>query len=228
MGLTKTCRYCGRSGWFLSVSANELCDTCEPTYVPQIIRHLQIIRESQNLVETGKTLKTKVGRCEDVVANATALLPFEEKGVPTCSPPPSALIEAYTAERTAVVVEHTQEEVRKILTKAELKTSPRTKINAATKAVLKLDEARNEWGVDHPQLDAMEDTVRGFIHRAELDGYLEAAEKAEFKGQKKKALDQYQEALYFLRTDHVPDDEQSAQIADMERKIETLREELDG
>lgn len=51
---------------------------------------------------------------------------------------------------------------------------------------------------------------------------LEAARKAEFKGQKKKALDQCQDALYFLYNDEIDDSLQAEKIVEIEAKISEL------
>jgi len=57
-----------------------------------------------------------------------------------------------------------------------------------------------------------------------LNKYLEEAGKAEFKGNLKKALDQYQEALYFLKNDDVDDILQSKEIASIESLVTKYRE----
>lgn len=51
---------------------------------------------------------------------------------------------------------------------------------------------------------------------------LEKAEKAEFKGQNKKALDAYLEALFVLRKDKIPDTEQAHEVDMIEGKIANL------
>ncbi len=71
-------------------------------------------------------------------------------------------------------------------------------------------------------MDQLEARVRRFSHQTQLNAYLEAARKAEFKGQKKKALDQYLEALYFLRSDEIDDSLQAEKISELEAKISEL------
>ena len=61
-----------------------------------------------------------------------------------------------------------------------------------------------------------------------MSGYVETAEKAEFKGNTKQALDQYLEALYFLKTDDVDDQLQAAEIARISRKIAELGGSVGG
>lgn len=72
------------------------------------------------------------------------------------------------------------------------------------------------------KLDEMEIKVRKFLHETQLNAFLEEARKAEFKGNKKKALDQYKEALYFLRNDEIDDSLQAGKIKEIEKKISEL------
>ena len=51
---------------------------------------------------------------------------------------------------------------------------------------------------------------------------LEAARKAEFKGDKKKALDRYYDAVYFLRRDDVKDSLEEDIIGEIELKVKEL------
>ena len=70
--------------------------------------------------------------------------------------------------------------------------------------------------------ETIELELKSLIHKTKLDKFLEAAKKAEFKGNKKKAIDQYQEALYFIRNDDVPDDQQGQYIEKIESKLKEL------
>jgi len=216
------CKWCGKSGWLLRVSTNGMCNVCESVHVPVVMRKWQILQESEQLVKAGKTLKTRLGRCDDIIRIAGELIPYEQKGITTTLPPPSKFRSAYIEERQEIVTDHIKSEVQKILTKAELRATPRTTISEATKAVLKIDEARNEHGVDNSTLDDLEHMIRRFIHTTELNGYLAEAEKAEFKGNARRALDQYQEALFFLRNDEIEDQLQSDRIGEIEQKIRKL------
>jgi hypothetical protein len=55
-----------------------------------------------------------------------------------------------------------------------------------------------------------------------MAAYMEKAEKAEFKGQQKKALEQYYEALYYLKHNEVDDVLKAEHIAGLEQKIRSL------
>ena len=49
------------------------------------------------------------------------------------------------------------------------------------------------------------------------------ADKCEFKGEWKKAVSAYQDVLYFLKRDHIPDEEQAEQLAEIEDKIAEMQ-----
>jgi len=166
-------------------------------------------------------MKTRLSRCDLLIEHAQALLEHEHKGIPTVSPSASQLLSEYTAMRDQIVLEGVTAEVEKALAKAEISATPRTSINEANKALLKIQEGKQELR-DKAKLDQLEARVQRFSHETQLNAYLEAARKAEFKGQKKKALDQYQEALYFLRSDEIDDSLQVEKIGEIEAKISDL------
>jgi len=166
-------------------------------------------------------MKTRLSRCDLLIEHAQALLEYEHNGISTVSPSPSQLLSEYTDMRNQIVLEGVTAEVEKALNKAEIAVTPRTSINEANKALLKIREGKQELR-DHAKLDQLEARVRRFSHETQLNAYLEAARKAEFKGQKKKALEQYQEALYFLKTDEIDDLSQAEEISKIEAKISEL------
>lgn len=215
------CKMCGRKGFFLAVSVNGLCNACERIVVMDVQQRRRIIDDCMKLVAESKNMKTRLSRCDLLVEHAQALLEYEHKGIPTTSPSPSQVLTEYTAMRDQIVLEGVAAEVEKVLAKAEIAATPRTSINEANKALLKIREGRQELH-DQAKLDQLEACVRRFSHETQLNAYLEAARKAEFKGQKKKALDQYQEALYFLRSDEIDDSLQAEKIAEIEAKISEL------
>lgn len=215
------CKMCGQKGFFLVVSANGLCNSCEPIVVMDVEQRGRIINDCVELVAESKNMKTRLSRCDLLVEHAQALLEYEQKGIPTISPPPSELLTEYTPMRNQIVLEGVTAEVEKALAKAEIAATSRTSINEANKALLKIRDGKQELH-DQTKLDQLEARVRRFLHQTQLNAYLEAARKAEFKGQKKKALDQYLEALYFLRNDEIDDSLQAEKISELEAKISEL------
>ena len=168
-------------------------------------------------------------RAQLIIDHARELVPYEERGIPTLSSPPSELVAEYRTKRADILVETLQDTAEQARTKSGLASTPSGKVNPLAKLVLDVQAARAEYAdvaeVDG-RLDDLERSAEQLHHHARLRTFVEAAEKAEFKGQLKKALDQYQEALYFLRTDDVPDSAQSEEIATMEAKIGEIKNTL--
>ncbi len=72
----------------------------------------------------------------------------------------------------------------------------------------------------------MEKHLKDRIQATQLEAFLEAARKAEFKRQAKKALDSYYDALYFLKHDEIDDVHQAEHIRMIEEKILALGGEI--
>jgi len=105
--------------------------------------------------------------------------------------------------------------------KAEVAATATSKQNALGAGLLKVREIMQNHE-DVIAIGGIELELKTLMRKAKLDGFLEAAKKAEFKGNKKKAIDQYQEALYFIRNDDVPDDQQNEEIRQIEAKLKDL------
>jgi len=215
------CKMCERKGIFLSVSENGLCKSCESIVVMDIQQRVRIINDCIKLVNESKNMSTQLSRYDLLREHAQALLKYEHKRIPTISPSPSKFLSEYTTNRDQIVLEGVTAEVEKVLAKAEIATTPHTSINEANKALFKIIESKKELN-DQAKLDQLEARIRHFSHEKQLNEYLEAARKAEFKGEKKKALDRYQEALYFLRNDDIDDSLQRGKICEIEAKISEL------
>lgn len=220
-----TCNWCNKSGIFVFVNKDSLCGTCEKIVYIDVQQRLRIITESQELIMKSKKLDTKLSRLDLIIEHAKALLRYEEKNIRVIKPLPSQIIEAAESDRESIIIDGVRAEVEKIMTKANLSTTHKAKINQATKALEKVIEGKNLLLENASKLDTLEKELKVFIHKVQLDTYLEAAKKAEFKGQKKKAIDQYQEALYFLQNDDIDTDIQKDEMKGIEKKIRELQEE---
>jgi hypothetical protein len=218
-----TCLNCGRSGLFLSVNANRVCNICNIILITEIRQRARLIQESSEIVDKSKKLETRLSRCEFIVECAKALLPYEQKGIPTISPAPSELIDKFTMNQSQIIIDTLRQETEDAIERVKLTTSTKTKLSTLTKTLLRVRDYKDKSANLNP-LSQLERQLLDFMHRIQLDAYLEAAEKAQMKGQKKKALDQYYEALYFLRHDEIDDSMQREQITNIETKIA----EIDG
>jgi hypothetical protein len=215
------CRNCGNKGFFLATDQNGLCAYCQRTVLVVVKQNARLIEDSIRLVEEGKTPGTRLSRCDLLLERAEQLLQYEKKGIPTVSPAPSQLITKYRLRRDEIVSEEILAVVEKATEKARIASSPRAKVSTLNNALLKIREIGKGFG-DRSHLESHETALRGLAHKAQLEGYLDEARKAEFKGNLKRAIDQYKEALYFLKNDDVADDIQQSEISEVEAKIRNL------
>jgi len=219
------CKRCGKKGLFLALSEWGLCKECHVVVALDVQERVRIIKSSAKVAEGSKKLETKLSRMDLMKEHLEALLEYERMEISTINPSPSSLLAELRRDRHNIVVQGVEDAVDTALTKAQVAATPKSGITQASKALLSISDAEKE--LDDPSVLApYREKVEAYIHRTTLDSHLDAAHKAEFKGNAKKALDAYQEALYFLRTDSIDDSQQTQQIADLEEKIEQLRKQL--
>ena len=220
------CAWCGSKGFFLSVDRNKLCKRCQSQIYLEFQQRLRIIQDSQKLIEKSKNFKTRISRIDVLIEHVRALKQYEEKNISTLEPVPSECEKNYLGLKNELIYEDIVSSIEKTMNKAKLGLSAKTKMNEANKAILTIMERRGELQEEDKikNLKKTEKDIRDFIHQAQLDDYIESAKKAEFKGQKSKALDKYQEALYFLQTDEIDDALQKENIEEIKKKIKELTE----
>ena len=219
------CKFCGKKGFFLSVDKDGLCKSCAPALAMQVQQSARVIKESNDIINKSKKTVTRISRCETILEHVERLIELEHKGIPTLSIPPSELRQTFTDERDKILFEGTKDDVEKLITKAKLATTTKTSLNNANNALLKVLEAKKE--ISNPaRLYDLEKRIKIYIHKKQLNSFLDEAHKADFKGNNKKALDQYQEALYFLKTDKIDDGLQKSEIVQIQSKINELQKKI--
>lgn len=219
------CKYCNKKGLFLSLSEEGLCRECLAVVTLNVQERVRVIKSSAEVAEKSKNLKTKLSRVSLMREHLEELLKYEQMNISTITPPPSSVLATLEKDRQTMVLEAVEEQVGDALAKAELATTPKSSVTQASKALLAIGEAEQEVE-GSAKLAELRKRVTDYIHDRTLSAYLDAAHKAEFKGQLKKALDAYQEALYFLRTDDIDDAKQGGQITELEKKIEELQTQI--
>jgi hypothetical protein len=215
------CKYCDKKGFFLSVDPNGLCANCAPSIINNIQRCVQIIQESVDLAKKGKTFKTRISRCDVAIEKSKSLLDYEASGIPTMTPLPSKHIKVMKKYRDEIVIEEANNLADKAISKFEVATSQRSRESSLSTGMLKVKEINANLS-DQAKGEEIENKLKNMIHKVKLDGFLEAAKKAGFKGQNEKAIDQYLEALYFIKHDEIPDELQKEEIEKIKAKIQEL------
>lgn len=100
-----SCRWCRKSGWLVRLSENELCCKCSLVVVSQIQNHYRRLRCAILHQVATDVLDEKVLYTERVLQEASALLAFEDQGMPTTKPPPLEVVACFSAQWNALLAE---------------------------------------------------------------------------------------------------------------------------
>jgi hypothetical protein len=214
------CKYCEKKGFLLRVNKNTgLCDWCNHTVLISIDNILRVLDESIELIKTSKNFKTRINRIDVALDNCnTLLIQYWSKGLRLFNDP-NQLINELNLVRSEIIEDEISNKVENYLEKANHTKTVRSKITNAEKALYDLHLFKKDY--DYTNLE-MEQSIKSFIHKVQFDEFILNAEKNEFKGNTKKALDQYQEALFFLKKDDIPLEDQSEIINRLENKVNSL------
>ncbi|MBT6994786.1 MAG: hypothetical protein HN952_07540 [Candidatus Cloacimonetes bacterium] len=166
------CKFCGKKGFFLSLSSNDLCNKCNPIVVSKITGSARIIQDCLNLVDDSKKLDVRLGRRKLLLEHAEILLEFENKNINTIEPLPSELIDEYAPLHDKIVVEVTETDLTNILAKAKKAVTEKTKVKYVKKAINKLNYAK-KLIENKTELFVLEDRIHSFVDSENLKTALE-------------------------------------------------------
>ena len=99
------------------------------------------------------------------------------------------------------------------------------KIETATRAIDCIDSALRIYP-DETELNESRIAIGEFIASVKVAHWVELAERSAFKGQYRRAIDRYRDALFYLNQDVVKEEVRLAGTEKIEREIEKLRARL--
>ncbi len=108
------CRWCGKSGLFLRLSNNGLCEKCSPFIIADIVRRGQIINESAELIKKSKKVDVISSRFDLVVEQMRHLYQYEQRNIPTIVPLPSAYFTSNKNSHDDYIVEGFERELNEL------------------------------------------------------------------------------------------------------------------
>ena len=138
------------------------------------------------------------------------------------------MLAALIVEKHQILLKKLSETIDRQIEKASLAKTLSPKINALTKAAAILADAARSDEYDAEWITSKQQEIFALMHQTELGKLVEAAEKHEFKADWKKALGAYQDVLFFLKKDDIPDEEQAELFAWVDQKISAMKEHLGG
>lgn len=114
-------------------------------------------------------------------------------------------------------------ESRALTQKARNYATISEKLNTAQEALSVLDTAL-QFYPNEPQLIESEAALKDFVASIKVSHWIEQAERSAFKGNYKRAVSLYRDALFFLAREDVKSDEREAITEKINFEIEALRE----
>jgi hypothetical protein len=105
---------------------------------------------------------------------------------------------------------------------AQQKARMSDKIETANRAMDRLDTALKVYAGE-PELEASKLAIREFIASVKVAHWVELAERSAFKGHYRRAIERYQDALFYLSRETVKEDVRAAGAEGIMREIELLR-----
>jgi len=224
------CKECGKKGFLFFVDKKGLCGSCGPKIRFDFNQRYRIISDSLELISNSKSMKTVMHRIDVLLEHANVIAQYEAKGISLMTPSANEIISRYSQMKLGLIENYIREEIEKIRTKANLALSSKSKIAEINKVLLKIAEWKSEYSDKKVSeiLISEEESIRQSIHKMQLQLFIDEAEKALFMKQSKKALNKFQEALYFLKTDMIPDESQQDIIAHIEKKIMDIQSLIEG
>lgn len=94
--LMNSCKWCDASGWFHSLTDNELCKDCNLRIVNRVQIHARVLRRSIRDLRETDALEAKIRLARRIEQEARALQPFEDKGIRTLTPHPGDIADQFS------------------------------------------------------------------------------------------------------------------------------------
>jgi len=216
------CKLCNKKGLFLMVNRNGLCKNCASILAVEVQSRLRVLDDSHRIVKNSKKYKTLITRYDVILENAKELLKYELAGIETINPKPSEIIEIAKADKEDCTIDEIRKTIYKAVQKSELGSTPAGKINPLTKCMAQILELRENL-IDKNLFYEYEDSLNMHIHKTKFSIIMDKAKKFEFKENYKKSLDQYQEALYYIKKNGLDKEVSEDDMRSLESKIDELK-----
>ena len=164
------CKWCGRSGLFLSINEISVCNNCWAIISPEFFAGKKIILESLQLVVNSKNLDTKLFRLDLALEWAEKLIKYENKGISVISPPPSEFLTTLPPERNRIIKEALEFEIKELKVKVDVATSSQSQISHLSKFLLRIHDYKDKLK-DPSLLDDLEQEVIKSISKIKLESF---------------------------------------------------------
>jgi len=96
--MMRKCQQCRRAGVVRSQTVN-LCEDCDTAITEEVHERVRTIQETLRKLKDESGVRAKLRYWDLILAQAEALLKYEEREILTTCPPPSTLLEDFRALR---------------------------------------------------------------------------------------------------------------------------------
>lgn len=179
----------------------------------QIKKEFDVSMELFNSSSDFRTRSTHIDRAIEYLKHMENILPGKEHS--------SEKLPQLVSLKQALIYSDIKEQYEIAMNKAKEANMIIAKIKHATDAQSILNEGLN-LGIEEKTLASEIEEANNFINRIQYDEYLNKAKKEEEKGRIKSAIDQYQVALYFLKTSSMEGEGENSVVLEIEEKIQGL------
>ena len=158
-----SCKWCGKSGLFLSLTKNGLCKICDIEIVSDIFQKQMLINDSTQIIQASENVDTIVSRFDFIVDILNSLSKYEQKGIPTLNPPPSKALEIMSpSERDNHIVYGLDKEFGRLKLKVNSLKTNKAKVTNIQNFITKMENFQ-ELMLDNTQLNKLSREVKKYL-----------------------------------------------------------------
>lgn len=138
------CKWCGRSGRFLSVNQEGLCKRCSSVVGYEISEKVRSLNELLKIFLGDEELKAALSHCDLIINQASFLTKFEAKGIVTLTTPPSVVVQQYQDLKEKLPREWFKAELESTLAEAAATKNSNSKMALLSLFLRKLQRYRSQ------------------------------------------------------------------------------------
>jgi len=219
------CKACKNEFRESKISEYGLCETCNYVALQNVVSFTEIFEDSYRIIESSKNIDTIISRYDLIIDKAETIY----RGWDTFGHikfTADEFVENSKDDKDQAIINHLNSELEKAKLKSKEAQTIASKISPFKKLKTLVEKLYRETYNKKKDIELFSQLLEAAINAIKYDDFIEKAKKFEFKGNNSKALDNYFEALYTLRTDNIEDSNQLKQIHKLEAKIRSLGGEI--
>jgi hypothetical protein len=215
----RKCKWCGKSGWFLNISKEGLCQKCDPEVKARIMYASRIMNESLVMMRRAKNIETQLSRGQLAIEQLQEIIPYHNKGLVILRPSPQEMVARIHHQGRSIVNRHIEHLYKSALQEIQQTDDPATRVRLLDIVLAEIEKYDVQLGQSNTQ------NWRKKVESDKASLLVEKAEKDIGKG-RRLAIDQYIEALDMLRTDDSTDPHNKRRIDKIKKRIRDLGGEV--